>query len=179
MRGALALLLGSALALALVGPAAGDPPAPPISPVPADEFAPVATPPQAVTTSAPRPVKPRPAPRPKVRPAAPSIAHRGATTRSISGLASWYCERGRSSCFFRHPDVAGYDAYAAAGPALRAAICGVQSCTSWRGRVVLVNGHPVRLVDWCQCHWHEPIEKLIDLYHDVYALTGGEVTIRW
>ena len=37
--------------------------------------------------------------------------------------------------------------YAAAGPALRKAICGDQSCTSWRGRLVSVNGVPVRL-EW-------------------------------
>jgi hypothetical protein len=71
------------------------------------------------------------------------------------------------------------DAYAAAGPKLRAAICGVQSCTSWRGRIVYVDGQRVKLVDWCQCHYHESSEKLIDLYYDVFRLTGSSVTIRW
>lgn len=63
--------------------------------------------------------------------------------------------------------------YAAAGPGLRAAICGSQACTSWRGRTVLVNGHPVKLIDWCQCYWKRPNEKLIDLYWDAWVTTGA------
>lgn len=78
-----------------------------------------------------------------------------------------------------HPDTSGFDAYAAAGPGLRAAICGTQSCTSWRGRIVTVDGVRVKLVDWCQCFWHDPNEKLIDLYYDVFKRTGSKVTIRW
>lgn len=69
-------------------------------------------------------------------------------------------------------------AYAAAGPRLRAAICGSQSCTSWRGRTVYVNGIAVRLIDWCQCHWHESNEKIIDLYKSVFDQVGSTVTIR-
>lgn len=95
------------------------------------------------------------------------------------GNASWYCQAGRSPCAKGYPDRTGTDRYAAAGPALRAAICGVQSCTSWRGRTVIVNGQPVKLIDWCQCYWHQSIEKVIDLYHDVFVLTGGRVTISW
>ena len=97
----------------------------------------------------------------------------------IVGVASWYCRAGVSICMKGHPDGPGIDRYAAAGPALRAAICGVQSCLSWRGRTVFVNGQRVVLVDWCQCHWRTHIEKAIDLYYDVFALTGSSVTIRW
>ncbi len=86
-----------------------------------------------------------------------------------------------------HPDHPGCDYrtghncdyYAAAGPALRAAICGVQSCTSWRNRVIYVEGIRIRLVDWCQCFWHQSNEKVVDLYWDVFARTGSHVTITW
>jgi hypothetical protein len=97
----------------------------------------------------------------------------------LSGLASWYCKAGRSICHNAYPDTTGFDAYAAAGPGLRAAICGDQSCTSWRGKTVTVNGIPVKLVDWCQCYWKQPHEKLIDLYWDVFNVTGGNVIIGW
>ena len=99
--------------------------------------------------------------------------------RSISGLASWYCKLGHSPCHRSYPDGPRIDAYAAAGPRLRAAICGVQSCTSWRGRTVYVDGIAVKLVDWCQCYWRQPHEKLIDLYWDVFKTTGSSVTIGW
>lgn len=71
--------------------------------------------------------------------------------------------------------------YAAAGPKLRAAICGSQACTSWRGRTVLVNGRAVKLIDWCQCHRNTSIEKVIDLYYDAWVSTRarGGVTITW
>lgn len=71
--------------------------------------------------------------------------------------------------------------YAAAGPGLRAAICGSQDCTSWRGRTVLVNGYAVKLVDWCQCYWKQSHEKLIDLFWDAWVKTGagGGVKISW
>lgn len=124
-------------------------------------------------------------------PAAPVIVETVTTTtvmapstdRSLRAMASWYCRAGVSPCMTIHPDTAGFDAYAAAGPRLRAAICGVQSCTSWRGRIVTVNGVRVRLSDWCQCGWHQSWEKAIDLYYDVWLRaakpTGGRVVIRW
>ena len=38
----------------------------------------------------------------------------------------------------------------------------------------------VKLVDWCKCTGGSVgTVKLIDLYQDVYARTGGNVTIRW
>lgn len=98
----------------------------------------------------------------------PVLRHR------ISGSASYYCRAGSSPCTSGYPDDAGFDAYAAAGPRLRAAIG-----PSWRGKVVLVDGIRVKLVDWCQCHQGEPNEKLLDLYYDVLARTGASVTIRW
>ena len=93
---------------------------------------------------------------------------------SISGAASWYCRAGVSPCTVNHPDGGGVDAYAAAGPKLRAAIG-----SGWRGTIVYVNGVRVQLIDWCQCYQGESNEKLLDLYYDVYARTGSAVTIRW
>jgi hypothetical protein len=96
------------------------------------------------------------------------------TTNVLRGPASWYCRAGVSPCTYTHPDGGGFDAYAAAGPELRAAIG-----PSWRGTIVLVDGIRVRLIDWCQCYKGQPHEKLLDLYYDVYARTGSAVTIRW
>lgn len=130
----------------------------------------------------------RPTQRPKVvQPAAkvvvvsktqPSVqVVMGGGTHSLTGKASWYCWPA-----FPSPCAKGFaygGNYAAAGPKLRAAICGIQSCTSWRGRYVYVNGIRVRLIDWCQCLWHQGHEKIIDLYHNVFTQTGGNVTITW
>jgi hypothetical protein len=91
----------------------------------------------------------------------------------LRGLASWYCRAGSSPCHYQYPDTGGFDAYAAAGPRLRAAI------GNWRGRIVSVDGIRVKLVDWCQCYKGQANEKLIDLYYDVYRRAGGTVTIRW
>jgi hypothetical protein len=98
---------------------------------------------------------------------------------SISGRASWYCWSAYPS-----PCAKGFAEggdFAAAGPGLRAAMCGNQASNCWRGRTVSVNGYPVRLIDWCQCHYRTSIEKLIDLYHSVWVKTGakGGVTITW
>ena len=98
----------------------------------------------------------------------------GSTSHSISGAASWYCYAGVSACTSGYPDTTGFDAYAAAGPRLRAAIG-----SSWRGKVVTVDGIRVKLIDWCQCYQGESNEKLLDLYHDVFLRTGSSVTIRW
>jgi len=105
------------------------------------------------------------------------------TTHSITGRASWYCNADDPSgplsiCHNAYPDGPGFDAYAAAGPGLRAAIG-----SGWRNTVVYVCGHQcvrVRLVDWCKCTGGSVgVEKLIDLYYDVYVLTGSNVVIRW
>lgn len=96
------------------------------------------------------------------------------TSHRISGIASWYCRAGASPCSSGYPDGGGFDAYAAAGPRLRAAIG-----SSWRGKVVTVDGIRVKLIDWCQCHQGESNEKLLDLYDDVFARVGSSVTIRW
>ena len=96
------------------------------------------------------------------------------TTHVIRGPASWYCRAGVSPCTNTNPDLGGFDAYAAAGPKLRAAIG-----PSWRGSIIWVDGIRVRLIDWCQCYRGESNEKLLDLYYDVYARTGTAVTIRW
>lgn len=95
---------------------------------------------------------------------------------SLTGRASWYCNRDASRgplspCHYLYPDTSGYDAYAAAGPRLRAML------GRWRNRVVLVDGLRVRLVDWCQCYKGTRHEKLIDLYRDVFGRTGSRVRI--
>lgn len=109
---------------------------------------------------------PRPTPKPTPKPAK--------TTRAISGAASWYCRAGISPCTANYADAGGFDAYAAAGPRLRAAIG-----STWRGRIVYVDGIRVKLIDWCQCYDGEPNEKLLDLYYDVFVRTGSSVTVRW
>ncbi len=114
---------------------------------------------------------PPPEPDPVLAPAKQSSKQ---STRSISGRASWYCRAGVSPCTYGHPDGPGFDAYAAAGPGLRAAIG-----SDWRGRVITVDGIKVKLIDWCQCYQGEPHEKLLDLYYDVYKRTGTNVRIRW
>jgi hypothetical protein len=82
------------------------------------------------------------------------------------GTASWYCLPGRSRC------TSGYrytGMYAAAGPALRIG--------HWRGRIVLVNGIRVKLVDWCSCP-----HRVMDLYASVFKriapLSRGLVRVR-
>lgn len=42
-----------------------------------------------------------------------------------------------------------------------------------------VNGVRVKLVDWCQCYKGQRKEKVIDLYYDVFRVTGSAVEIRW
>ena len=80
---------------------------------------------------------------------------------TISGVSSWY----------RY--VPGG---AAAGPRLRSALG-----PDWRGSVVLVDGIPVTLSDWCGC----PGGRVIDLdsrtFSQIAPLSKGlqEVTIRW
>jgi hypothetical protein len=96
------------------------------------------------------------------------------TTHVLRGPASWYCRAGISPCTNTHLDLGGFDAYAAAGPGLRAAMG-----PSWRGSIIWVDGIRVKLIDWCQCYEGERNEKLLDLYYDVYARTGTAVTIRW
>ena len=104
----------------------------------------------------------------KIPPPAPK------TTHALRGYASYYCYAGSSPCTNGYADRGGFDAYAAAGPQLRAALG-----ANWRGSIVYVDGVRVKLIDWCQCYKGEPQEKLLDLYHDVFSLTGSPVTIRW
>lgn len=123
----------------------------------------------------PPPSAPAPRPQPSVRAAKPIVvAIVPKTTHAISGAASWYCRAGASPCTANHPDDGGLDAYAAAGPRLRAAIG-----SSWRDTIVYVDGLRVQLIDWCQCYEGESNEKLLDLYYDVFARTGSSVTVRW
>lgn len=103
------------------------------------------------------------------------------TGHVLRGAASWFCNNDGSRaqispCHYAYPDSSGFDAYAAAGPKLRAALGGGDR---WRNRVVSVDGIAVKLVDWCQCYQGEPNEKIIDLYLDVFRRVGDEVAIRW
>jgi rare lipoprotein A (peptidoglycan hydrolase) len=94
-------------------------------------------------------------------------------TRSVKGVATWYCLPGVSSC------TSGYRGglYAAAGSELRIG--------KWRGRHVKVCGNGncvvVTLIDWCACGG----SRIIDLYHDAFSRlaspsTGGlSVTVSW
>lgn len=161
----------------------------PVSPIPESAFvpvslvagAPVPTPdlrplndPAPATELAARPQPSLPVAKPIVKPVMPK------TTHAISGRASWYCNADNpgdpySICHNAYPDGPGFDAYAAAGPGLRAAIG-----ADWRGTIVYVNGIRVKLIDWCKCTGGSVgVVKLIDLYNDVFVLTGSHVTIRW
>ena len=113
-------------------------------------------------------VVPIPIPTPK------PVAKVQTSGHSLRGNASYYCWAGSSPCTYTHPDGPGFDAYAAAGPKLRAALG-----SGWRGRIVSVDGIAVKLIDWCQCYKGQSNEKLLDLYHDVFARTGSSVVIRW
>jgi hypothetical protein len=124
-----------------------------------------------------------PAERPQPAVPGPKLIVVHSRPHSISGRASWYCNADDPSvplsiCHNAYPDGPGFDAYAAAGPGLRAALG-----AGWRNTVVLVCGRrcvDVRLVDWCKCTGGSVgTVKLIDLYEDVYTRTGGNVTIRW
>lgn len=78
----------------------------------------------------------------------------------LAGTASWYCLPGRSSCTRGYP---ASGAYAAAGPAVRAAL------GDWRGRRAVVSTGRVdivvTLIDWCSC----PGGRLVDLYASAYS----------
>ena len=191
------LIVAGTLTLAATAAAAGIDPAPP-TPLPDSAFARVAVPgpgtgelplraaragglapdaDQALTTAilgslaAAQPQRPQPS---VGEPNRIVVDVKPVTTHVLRGRASWYCRAGISPCTYTNPDVGGFDAYAAAGPKLRAAVG-----PSWRGSIVYVDGIRVRLIDWCQCYQGEPQEKLLDLYYDVYARTGAAVTIRW
>ena len=92
---------------------------------------------------------------------------------TVRGTATWYCLPGVSPCTAGYPEDGKY---AAAGPALRAAL------SDWRGRTITVSagGRSVKdvvLVDWCRCDGG----GLIDLYAGVFAalapLDRGRITV--
>lgn len=130
--------------------------------------------------SEPAQVIPKPTPKPIVR-LRPSVASEHPIAgRSIVGVATWYCLTGVSGCMFVHPG----GLYAAAGPALRAALGGGDHCAvgphCWRDRIVTVRNGPLRvtvtLADWCACGGGH----VIDLYSDAmkvidpgYRTNGG------
>jgi len=153
----------------------------PSSPLPDAAFRPVVVPsartqdleilrdPVIPTPEVKRPQPPLPVASPIVVPRVPK------TTHAISGRASYYCRAGVSICTVNHPDGPGFDAYAAAGPALRAAIG-----PDWRGQIVYVDGIRVKLIDWCKCTGGSTgVEKLLDLYYDVFARVDSAVVVRW
>lgn len=95
-------------------------------------------------------------------------------TRSIKGVASWYCKAGVSPCHYAYPP--GSMVAAACGKLRR--VMGPH----WRGTRVIVSsgGHSVavKLVDWCGS-----TTKLIDLYWEPMRRLGGSgtlpVVVRW
>jgi hypothetical protein len=121
-------------------------------------------------------------PKPKVIVKSPQKVY----SHSAKGLASWYCSYTQPICRAGYGPTA---AVAAAGPKLRIAMGGGASATApkpWEGKTVKVCGSEdclnVKLVDWCQCHYKEPNEKIIDLYKIVFDTVGaskGLVTISW
>ena len=118
-------------------------------------------------------VKPKPKPKPKAKPKPASVRHTS-FGHVATGTPTYYCWAGRSRCTRGHPDVAGNQMYAAAGPSLRVG--------NWRGRVVTVsasNGRSiqVKLIDWCACGG----DHFIDLYHDAFVALGAprRATVRW
>ena len=157
----------------------------PTLPVLAPELQPIADS-QPPTTPPDRPQPSLPAPKATVvtiAPVAPRPQLSTSGRHAISGRASWYCNFDdpsvpHSICHYAYPDGPGFDAYGAAGPGLRAALG-----SGWRNTVVSVCGRTcvdVKLVDWCKCTGGSVgVEKLVDLYEDVYERTGGNVTIRW
>jgi len=188
LRAVAPLVVAATLALTATTAAGLEPS--PVRPIPDSAFEPVA-----VATPLPTPdlrpladpVEPtlppeRPQPSlPVSKPITKSVVPK--TAHAISGRASWYCNADDPSgptsiCHNAYPDGPGFDAYAAAGPGLRAALG-----SGWRNTVVYVCGQQcvrVRLIDWCKCTGGSVgITKLIDLYYDVYVLTGSRVTIRW
>lgn len=177
------LIVAGTLTLAATAAAAGLGPATP-TPLPDSAFVPVTAPSSSTggfaasaarSTDVLADMPQRGRAQPPVRAAKPIVVEAGpVTTHVLSGPASWYCRAGVSPCTNMQPDAGGFDAYAAAGPKLRAAIG-----PSWRGSIVWVDGIRVKLIDWCQCYRGESQEKLLDLYYDVYARTGTAVVIRW
>ncbi len=121
---------------------------------------------------------PPPRARPSIDPAKPIVVTvpppAPRTTHAIRGNASYYCRAGSSPCTVDHPDRSGVQAFAAAGPRLRAAMG-----SGWRDSIVYVDGIRVKLIDWCQCYKGESNEKLLDLYYDVFSRTGSPVVVRW
>jgi hypothetical protein len=182
------VLLGVALAVGAIAPpgTAGDQPSTPrpvepsaLAPWPSPSPSPYPTPSPAATTSpsvapsatiAPEPTKrPAPTPRPTARPRNPQPTPRLGGSK-VSGAATWYCWPAYPS-----PCTRGYDwrgAYAAAGPALRAALG-----PRWRGRHVWVNGVEVTLVDFCACSGNHAI----DVFHQTWITIPHPeaVVIRW
>lgn len=143
-----------------------------------------------------------PPPRPTARPAVPQPAPKavvvvkktpasggGGVASSgngrLSGKASYYCSAKYPTCARGYP-IGSY--VAAAGPKLRIAMGGgapTYAPDPWRGKTVKVckTGTStcvnVKLVDWCQCYWRQPHEKIIDLYYAPFSVVGGNVTITW
>jgi len=190
LRAVAPLVVATTLAIA-ASAAAGLEPSP-VQPIPDSAFSPVildrgalagavaavpaSTPDLTPLTEPLLPTAPAERPQPALpNPKAIAVAAAPRTTHSISGRASYYCRAGQSICTASHPDSSGFDAYGAAGPGLRAAIG-----ADWRGHIVYVDGIRVKLIDWCKCTGGSTgVEKLIDLYYDVFARTGSVVTIRW
>lgn len=108
-----------------------------------------------------------------VAPPAPPVASKPA---SLSGRATWYCLVGRSPCTRGHPDTAGADLFAAAGPALRQWLG-----PRWRGMTVRVCAANacvnVRLIDACGAGCRSVVDLYGDAFRALAPLPAGVVTV--
>ena len=167
--GLVALLVG--LAVIWSTPTTARPPSPLLA-VPDAEFHAVPTPngpaetlflPTPSPSPTPRPtVTPAPTPRPTPKPRPTTVPV--PTGHAITGWATYYC------CTAHYGD----GLYAAAGPALRAALGGDPA---FRHRYVTLTFHAgtalthvrVQLVDWCACRPKHAAERAIDLEPAAFA----------
>jgi hypothetical protein len=163
-------LLAAVLCLLSSPSAAGHAPTA-FRPIPPDAWVRLSPPKATPSASIAPTVAPTPTPRPR-----PTATLPPRTSHLLIGLATWYCLPGVSACMAIHP-TGGM--YAAAGPALRAALG-----SHWRGRVVTVCGSRcvrVTLADWCACGGGHTIDLYSDAFRQIAPLSSGVVgvVIRW
>jgi len=124
-----------------------------------------------------RPVTPTVRPDVRATPTPRPVSGRISGAQHLFGQASWYCLPGVSSCMARHPTGGPY---AAAGPALRAALG-----PGWRNRRVRIcaGGHCVSVIlaDWCRCSANRVIDLYSDMFDRLAPLGAGvlKVEVLW
>lgn len=91
----------------------------------------------------------------------------------VAGKASWYDAKrnGQSAWYTR----AGIKFYAAAGPALRAALGGYAYRETYEVKITNLDtglSATAWVVDWCQCSEGRPTEKAVDLSPALFKALG-------